>query len=839
MQTSGLDSSLIFIALEQLILQPLPAGLDHAQMAEGVAGQHTSAWGARQQSLLNQVGFDDLLDGIARFRQCRRDGLDADRSAAVVLRDKLEVFAVHGVQTGLVHLKTGQSLIRDGAGNRVRATIDREIAHPAQQSARDAGGAAGAASDLVCSIGGHADAEHACTPSDNQLKFIDRIELQTDRNAEAVTQGGGQKPCAGRGTDEREPGEVDLHRTRCRTLTDDQIQLKVLHGGIEDFLHRRVEPMDLVDEQHIAFFEIGQLRCKVAGLRDHRAGCRAEVDPEFLCHDLRQRRLAEAGRTDEEHVIERLAACTGRGNEHFKIGACLGLAREVRQALRAQMGLDIIVLRRGGEDAAGFGHGRLGSGTGTDTDLYGTSSSSAHTHRATSSRACRQDVMIHGTCRAVMTETSAPALGQNRPPSFSEALSVWIRVGLLSFGGAAGQIAMLHTIIVDEKKWLDEKRFLHALNYCTLLPGPEAQQLATYIGWLLHGVRGGLAAGLLFVIPGALVVLGLTILYVLAAGIPVIEGLFFGIKAAVLVIVVQAVLKMSKRVGRTPLLVSVMAGSFLAIFFFEVPYPFIVIAAALIGAFGAVAGGDAPPAPSPQAGRLAKSLTAVMVWGVIWWAPVAIAAMLLGPAHILTEIGLFFSKLAVVTFGGAYALLVWLAQAAVEDKGWLTAIEMADGLGLAETTPGPTILVTQFVGFLAGYRAPAPFSPLLAGVLAALMTTWVTFAPSFLWIFAGAPYVEDLRANRRLAAALQGITAAVIGVILYLAVWFALHVLFGRVSETHVGPLRWFIIDLSAFDVRAAVLATVAFVLAFVMKLDMLKLVATMAGLGVAARLLT
>jgi chromate transporter len=434
---------------------------------------------------------------------------------------------------------------------------------------------------------------------------------------------------------------------------------------------------------------------------------------------------------------------------------------------------------------------------------------------------------------AVTTDTNAA------PPAipFAEALAVWIKVGLFSFGGAAGQIAMLHTIIVDEKKWLDEKRFLHALNYCTLLPGPEAQQLATYIGWLLHGVRGGLVAGLLFVVPGALVVLGLTMLYVAAKGVPLVEGIFFGIKAAVLVIVVQALLKMAKRVGHTPLLYGLMVASFLAILVLKVPYPAIVAGAALAGALFVHPKIESFAAPAAAPGRLGRTLGTIAVWSLVWWAPVVIAALALGQGHVLTEIGLFFSKLAVVTFGGAYALLVWLAQAAVEQKQWLTAPEMADGLGLAETTPGPTILVTQFVGFLAAYRLPQPFSPMVAGILGALMTTWVTFAPSFLWIFAGAPYVEDLRANRRLAGALQGITAAVIGVIAYLAVWFGLHVLFGQVGEASFGPLHLPTIDLRRLDGWATGLAIAAFILAFRFKIGMIAIVGIMAALGVAVKL--
>lgn len=427
-----------------------------------------------------------------------------------------------------------------------------------------------------------------------------------------------------------------------------------------------------------------------------------------------------------------------------------------------------------------------------------------------------------------------PPIAENPPPAvpFREALGLWARVGFLSFGGAAGQIAMLHTLVVDERKWLDERRFLHALNYCTLLPGPEAQQLATYIGWLLHGVRGGLTAGLMFVLPGALAVLALSILYVTARGVPLVEGALFGIKAAVLVIVVQAVLKMAKRVGHGPALVAIMAGAFLGIALFGLPYPAVVAGAALIGALAVKGTGAPPPAAPPRPGRLAGTVKTVAVWMLVWWAPVAIAALALGPSHILAELGLFFAKLAMVTFGGAYALLVWLAQAAVEQKAWLSAAEMADGLGLAETTPGPTILVTQFVGFLAAFRAPAPFGPLTAAILGAAMTTWVTFAPSFLWIFAGAPYVEDLAGNRRLAGALQGVTAAVVGVILYLALWFALHVFFGRVETAAFGPMRLPIFDPRGLDLWAAGLAAIAFLAAFAMRLSLLPLVGLMALMG-------
>src|SRR5262245_33925121 len=381
---------------------------------------------------------------------------------------------------------------------------------------------------------------------------------------------------------------------------------------------------------------------------------------------------------------------------------------------------------------------------------------------------------------AMTVEAPTATLSTGAPaPSFAEALRVWLKVGLISFGGPAGQIATMHRILVDEKKWIDEPRFLHALNFCMLLPGPEAQQLATYIGWLLHRALGGLAAGLLFILPGALVMLGLSFIYVLSRGVPVIDGALFGIKAAVLVIVLEAIIRIGRRGLKSWLLVGLAAAAFVAIFFFELPFPLIVIAAGLIGYVVAQSSPrhlglkeEIDTADAPVSWTWRTLAATIAVWLAVWWAPVALAALILGPHHVLVSIGVFFSKLAVVSFGGAYALLAYMAQEVVDARGWLALSEMVDGLGLAETTPGPLILVSQFVGFLAANRAPAPFDPLVAAVLGATMTTWTIFAPSFLWIFAGAPFIEDLRRNRRLAGALAAITAAVVGVILNLAVWF-------------------------------------------------------------------
>src|SRR3954462_686647 len=420
------------------------------------------------------------------------------------------------------------------------------------------------------------------------------------------------------------------------------------------------------------------------------------------------------------------------------------------------------------------------------------------------------------------------------PLSFAEALRFWLKLGFISFGGPAGQIATMHRVVVDEKKWIEESRLLHALNFCMLLPGPEATKLATYIGWLLHGTRGGLTAGVLFVLPGALVMLGLSILYALGRGIPAVEGALFGIKAAVLVIVVEALVRIGRRALKTRFLIGVAAAAFIGIFFFSIPFPLIVLAAAVAGFFTTVAG--VPQSAPPVRGRWRHAALAAGIGLALWWVPVLAAALALGPGHVLVDIGLFFSKLAVVSFGGAYALLAYMAQQAVETYHWMSAPEMVDGLGLAETTPGPLILVTQFVGFLAAYRDPAPFAPLGAGIVGAALTTWVTFVPPMMLIFAAAPFVEQLRSNPRLSGALAAITAAVVGVILNLTVWFALHVLFGTVSEMRAGPLRWYAFDPLAIDLQVAALAALAALLAFRLHRGLVELVIVMAALGVALR---
>lgn len=412
-------------------------------------------------------------------------------------------------------------------------------------------------------------------------------------------------------------------------------------------------------------------------------------------------------------------------------------------------------------------------------------------------------------------------LSEIHPPTFAEMVRVFARIGCLSFGGPAGQIALMHRELVDERSWIEEDQYLAALNFCHLLPGPEAQQLATWIGWKLHGTRGGLAAGLLFVLPGALVILALAMLYGFAANLGWVAALFLGVKAAVLAIVVQALLRVAGRALQTPLKQGLAIAAFIALFFLDLPFPAVMLGAAALGMAAATfrpgllalkpAGGPPPGTARPWG----ASLRAALVWGAIWALPLLAVVLTLGPDHVMWKIGLFFSKLALVTFGGAYAVLSYMAQQSVDHYGWLTAQEMADGLGLAETTPGPLIMVTQFVGYLAGFRAPEPFTPLVAGVLAAVLTTWVTFAPCFLWIFALAPWFERLQAMPRLSGALAALTAAVVGVIGNLTVWIALHVLFTRVTVHDRGLLRLQVPDWTTLDWRAALLALVAVALVF------------------------
>ncbi|MBA4220121.1 MAG: chromate transporter [Methylobacterium sp.] len=448
--------------------------------------------------------------------------------------------------------------------------------------------------------------------------------------------------------------------------------------------------------------------------------------------------------------------------------------------------------------------------------------------------------------------TAAPAT-----PTLAEATRVWLKIGLLSFGGPAGQIALMHKELVEERRWIGERRFLHALNYCMLLPGPEAQQLATYIGWLMHRTLGGLIAGLLFILPGALVMWGLSLLYVLYRQVPLVDAMFFGVKAAVLAIVVEAGLRISKRALKNRAMVAIAIAAFLALFLLKAPFPLVIFCAGLVGWLGhrwtpalfrggGHAGQDGAPEfkgvvdlmfergelahAEPSAGRALKVLA---VWLPLWLGPVALLWALLGSGNLFTQIGAFFSTMAVVTFGGAYAVLAYVAQAAVETYGWLAPGEMVDGLGLAETTPGPLILVLQFTGFLAAWRGQGGLDPLVAGSLGGLLTVWVTFAPCFLWIFLGAPYVEALRGNRALSAALTAITAAVVGVIANLALWFGLHVLFKIVRPIVLGPLTPDLPVLASLDWRAALLAALAMIALLRFKLGMVPVLAGCAALGV------
>ena len=424
------------------------------------------------------------------------------------------------------------------------------------------------------------------------------------------------------------------------------------------------------------------------------------------------------------------------------------------------------------------------------------------------------------------------------PVPFADLLRAFTRIGLLSFGGPAGQIALMHRELVDDRGWIAEADFLHALNFCHLLPGPEAQQLATWIGWRLHGWRGGLAAGLLFIIPGALIILALSALYALAANLAWVEALFLGIKAAVLAIVVQALLRIAGRALDTGLKRALAVAAFAGLFLLDLPFPVIVLGSGAIGVLVA-AGRPELLGITPAAADTAlparpwrSTIVAIAIWGAVWAAPMLLIAVTLGRSHVLWDIGAFFSQLAIVTFGGAYAVLAYMAQEAVQGFGWLQPGEMADGLGLAETTPGPLILVTQFVGYLAAFRAPEPFSPMVAGLLGAGLTSWVTFAPCFLWIFAFAPWIDRLSHAVRLKGGLAAVTAAVVGVIANLTAWFALHVLFTQVGLRQLGPLRLYWPDLASFDWRAGLLAGLAIALAFGLKWPVLRILGAAAAGG-------
>ena len=416
--------------------------------------------------------------------------------------------------------------------------------------------------------------------------------------------------------------------------------------------------------------------------------------------------------------------------------------------------------------------------------------------------------------------------------SWRRMLAVFWRIGILSFGGPAAQIAVMHRILVEEEKWLDEPRFLGALSFCMLLPGPEAMQLATYAGWQLRGVRGGLLAGLLFVVPGALVVLGLAMLYMAVGHLPVMAALFLGIKGAVLIIVMEALLRVANRALHSAVHWVIAGLAFVAIFFLSAPFPVIILASALAGFFLLGGGSAGETGRGRSGGSASGTVRTVAVWMVVWWTPVLLLAAL-GGYEILVQIGNFFSRLAVVTFGGAYAVLAYLAQDVVTNKGWLSAGEMLDGLGLAETTPGPLILVTEFVGYVAGYRAGG----VGMGMAGALVTLWVTFAPCFLWIFAGAPYIEQLTAQPRLKGALESITAAVVGVILNLSIWFGLHVLFAELPSVQIGPVKLLAPVWHSLDWRVLLVGIVSAIMLLWRHQSLMRTlgVAALMGLGFAA----
>ncbi len=431
-------------------------------------------------------------------------------------------------------------------------------------------------------------------------------------------------------------------------------------------------------------------------------------------------------------------------------------------------------------------------------------------------------------------------------PSYGEMFRVFGRIGLLSFGGPAGQISLMHRELVEERGWLDEPRFLHALNFCMLLPGPEAMQLATYSGWLLRGVKGGLLAGLLFVLPGFAVIMALSALYFHYGDLPVVAGVLFGLKAAVLAIVVEAMMKVSRRALKSRLAWGLAVAAFVAIALLKLPFPLIVLGAGLIGILVSKLSRppelgnepvqtslDAEPQREALPGLTGPTLRTILVWGAIWLWPLALLLLLPGIPDAFAAMALFFSKAAIVTFGGAYAVLAYVGQQAVEVHGWLMPGDMLAGLGLAETTPGPLILVLVFVGFLGGARE-AGFDPALGGVLGGTVALFFTFAPCFLWIFAGAPHIERLRSVKWLSAGLAAITAAVVGVIANLAVWFALNVLFAELGEIRFGPLTLPQPDVASLNVAVLVIALGAAIalLRFHLNLVWVLGAATLAGVA-------
>jgi chromate transporter len=441
-----------------------------------------------------------------------------------------------------------------------------------------------------------------------------------------------------------------------------------------------------------------------------------------------------------------------------------------------------------------------------------------------------------------------------------EALWVWMRVAALSFGGPAGQIAVMHRILVEEKKWIGETRFLHALNYCMLLPGPEAQQLATYVGWLMHRTWGGIVAGTFFIVPGIASIMVLSYVYAGWGNVPAVTALFFGLKAAVLAIVLEAVFRIGRRALKNRVMVGLAVLAFIGIFFLGVPFPVIVFGAGLIGFLGGragmsvfkVGGGHGPSGghalseadsllgeqlPDHARPTVRRALRAAAVWLALWLVPVVALLLALGVDDTFSQIAIFFSKMAMVTFGGAYAVLAYVAQQAVEHYHWLRPGEMLDGLGMAETTPGPLIMVLQFVGFMAAYRDPGSLHPMLAGSLGGLLATWVTFTPCFLWIFLGAPFIEVLRGNKAVSGALAAITAAVVGVVMNLAVWFAIHTIFHAVQPVRAFGFGFDAPVVSSVDPWALLLSAAAMLAIFRFKAGMIQTLAACSAAGIALHL--
>lgn len=443
-------------------------------------------------------------------------------------------------------------------------------------------------------------------------------------------------------------------------------------------------------------------------------------------------------------------------------------------------------------------------------------------------------------------------------PTLFDAFKVWLKISLLSFGGPAGQISIMHKFLVEQKQWISDKRFLHALNYCMLLPGPEAQQLATYIGWILHRTFGGLIAGLLFIIPGVIIILILSILYAEFQELKLINALFFGLKAAVLAVVIEAIIKIGKRALKSKAMYAIAFGTFIGIFFLSIPFPILIIIAAIIGVIEKIIKRKSDfnvnniseqMVPDKNTAIIdikldnnvfahtepsfRQSVKVAIIWLIIWLGPIFVMILTLGTTNVFVQEGLFFSKIAVVTFGGAYAVLAYVAQQAVYNYQWLSPGEMLNGLGMAETTPGPLIMIVQFVGFMGAYRNPGQLDPITAGILGSMITTWVTFAPCFLWIFLGGPYIEKLRNNKVLASALSAITAAVVGVILNLAVWFSLHVIFKTVNEVFIGFIHVWVPVWDTIEYASIAIAVGALISSLLLKIGIIPTLLISAIIGV------